>query len=159
MSSPPHWTNQTVVRGAKGRSNFTLAPPAGLRENYEVERVKDFSSLHGPAEQGRMAGNRSNKVFAAIMVPYFEHRDTLTACFPKIPCIYKGKQEHFIPDDVRFLRRSSNQNGTSVHTGRVLYSTASSSSGQEIRPINDLLQPHNCIRPVVSLMNLPFFFC
>jgi hypothetical protein len=29
--------------------------------------------------------------------------------------------------------------------------SSSSSSSREVRPINDLFRPHDCIRPVVSL--------
>lgn len=62
MHSPPLWTNHTKLYRARGRSNFTLAPPAGLQENYEVERVKDFSSLGGLAAQGGLQNNRSNQL-------------------------------------------------------------------------------------------------
>jgi hypothetical protein len=43
----------------RGRSKFTLAPPAGMQENYEVERVKDFPLLN--REDGM--ANRSNQLF------------------------------------------------------------------------------------------------
>jgi hypothetical protein len=37
-------------------------------------------------------------------------------------------------------------------------SSSSSSSGQEIRPKNDLFRPHDCMTPVVSLMIIHIFF-
>jgi hypothetical protein len=56
MSSPPPWTNQTKDYDARGRRHFTLAPPAGQRENYEAERVKDFPRLGSAVEHRKIAG-------------------------------------------------------------------------------------------------------
>lgn len=115
MYSPPLWTNHTKLYRARGRSNFTLAPPAGLRENYEVERVKVFSSLGGLAAQGGLQNNRSNQLLdgawsgstvpmsqSAIIALRSGHRgsvriSTLTASITKntsfVHCCLSGNEE------------------------------------------------------------------
>jgi len=70
MSSPPPWTNQTKDYGARGRRHFTLAPPAGQRENYEAERVKDFPSLGSAVEHRKIAGQPVKQAVTACDCHY-----------------------------------------------------------------------------------------